>query len=103
MRAFGFSVNTMQQGGWTFLTNHGHVLLCLATHPGLRMKDIATKVQITERAVQKIVSDLAESGYVVVERHGRRNQYRVIKDKPLRHPIESHKTVNDLIDMVSPD
>jgi DNA-binding MarR family transcriptional regulator len=93
----------MQHSGWTFFTNHGHVLLCLATHPELRMKDIATRVQITERAVQKIISDLAEAGYLVIERQGRRNQYRVLKDKPLRHPVESHKTVDDLIAMVHPD
>jgi DNA-binding MarR family transcriptional regulator len=62
---------------WTFLTNHSHVLICLATDPDALMRDVAVTVGITERAVQKIVSDLEDGGYLVRERDGRRNHYRV--------------------------
>ena len=88
------------QSGWTFLTNHGHVLLCLSAEPGLRMREVATRVGITERAVQSIISELSDEGYLEIERQGRRNRYTVVRDKRLRHPIESHKSVEDLISMV---
>ena len=66
----------------------------------MTMREIAANVVITERAVQKIVNDLAEGGYVKVERKGRRNLYGVVLERPLRHPVEEHKTVKDLIRMV---
>ena len=80
-------------GSWTFLTNHAHVLICLAIDPDARMRDVAAKVGITERAVQRIVADLEEAGYLEREREGRRNSYRVRLALPLRHPIEAHRTV----------
>jgi hypothetical protein len=87
---------------WTFLTNHAHVLLCLARTPGARMRDVAEEVGITERAVQRIVGDLEESGYLTREREGRRNHYVVRTDLPLRHPIERHQRVSALVDLVVP-
>jgi hypothetical protein len=85
---------------WTFFSNHGHVLVCLAQNPDARLRDVAQAVGITERAVQKIVSDLEAAGIVVRERTGRRNHYRVHTDQPLRHPIEARRTVGALLAMV---
>jgi len=82
---------------WTFLTNHSHVLLCLAREPGIRLRDVATEVGITERAVQAIVADLEEAGIITRLRRGRRNHYTLHRDQPLRHPVERHRTVGDLI------
>lgn len=87
---------------WTFLTNHAHVLICLALDPEARMRDVAARVGITERAVQRIVADLDEAGYLAREREGRRNTYRVRPDLPLRHPIEAHRTVAALIRLGRP-
>lgn len=83
--------------GWTFLTNHGHVLITLATDPELRIRDVAARVGITERAAQRILHDLVEAGYVEREKHGRRNSYQLALDRPLRHPLESRHTVGELI------
>ena len=86
---------------WTFLTNHAHVLLCLAREPEVRMRDIANLVGITERAVQGIVTDLEAAGHLARVRQGRRNHYEVRADLPLRHPIEEHVRVSALIDFVT--
>lgn len=83
--------------GWTFLTNHTHVLVCLAEEPDVRGRDIATRVGITERAAQAIVADLVADGYVTRSREGRRNRYVVHPDAPLRHPLESDHTVGELL------
>ncbi|MFI4910804.1 MAG: MarR family transcriptional regulator [Sedimentisphaeraceae bacterium JB056] len=85
---------------WTFLTNHAHVLLCIAEKPDLRMRDLAQIVGITERAVQKIVADLAEGGYLDVEKGGRCNTYKTNTEKHLRHPIESQHQVADLLRLI---
>jgi DNA-binding IclR family transcriptional regulator len=85
---------------WTFLSNHAHVLVCLALDPDARLRDVALSVGITERAVQKIVSDLEEARVIVRERSGRRNSYRLDLDVPLRHALESHKTVGTLLSLV---
>ena len=85
---------------WTFLTNHAHVLLCLARDPEARLRDVAEQVGVTERAVQRIVTELEEAGYVERAREGRRNTYAVRAELPLRHPIEQHRTVASLIDLV---
>lgn len=84
-------------GTWTFLTNHAHVLLCLVAEPGLRLRDVAEQVGITERAVQQIVRDLAAAGVVERTREGRRNRYTLHPEIPLRHPNESHRRVADLM------
>lgn len=86
--------------GWTFLSNHAHVLLCLAEDPQLPLRDVAQRVGITERSVQRIVSELETGGYLVRSREGRCNRYTLRRSQPLRHPIEMHKRVGDLIEMV---
>ncbi len=82
---------------WTFLTNHAHVLLCIAAEPQVLMRDVAHRVGITERAVQRIVAELEEAGYLVRRRVGRRNEYSIKGDLPLRHPVERHQRVTALI------
>ena len=82
---------------WTFFSNHGHVLVCLAQDADARLRDVAQSVGITERAVQKIVADLEAAGVVARERRGRRNHYRLHTERPLRHPIEAHRTVGALL------
>jgi hypothetical protein len=85
---------------WTFLSNHSHVLLCLHRDPNLTLRAVADRVGITERSVQRILGELEEAGYVRRERHGLRNRYRFRESAPLRHPIEAHCTIGDLIAMV---
>jgi len=85
---------------WTFLSNHGHVLLCLAADPPIALREVAREVGITERSVQRIVGELEAGGYLVRKREGRRNRYVIRRTVPLRHPIERHKRVGDLIAMV---
>jgi DNA-binding MarR family transcriptional regulator len=85
---------------WTFLTNHSHVLICLSREPDLRLRDVAERVHITERAVQRIVADLEEAGILTRTRDGRRNHYEVHADKALRHPVEAHCSVKNLLEMV---
>lgn len=82
---------------WTFLTNHGHVLLCLAQASGLRLRDVADQVGVTERAVQRIVADLEDGGYLRRRRIGRQNVYEIDAEQPLRHPVEAHHSVGALI------
>jgi predicted ArsR family transcriptional regulator len=82
---------------WTFLTNHAHVLFCLSRDPELRMREVAAAVGVTERAVQRIVAELEEAGYLRREKTGRRNHYELQVARPLRHPIEQHCQVSDLL------
>lgn len=82
---------------WTFLTNHSHVLLVLARDPRLRLRDVAAAVGITERATQRIVAELTDTGYLSRTRVGRRNHYELHLDLPLRHPLERHRTVGDIL------
>lgn len=89
------------QPRWTFLTNHGHVLLLLAQSPELRLRDVAAHVGVTERAVQRIVAELEEAGYLTRRRSGRQNEYEIDTDRPLRHPIEAHNTVGHLIALLT--
>ena len=83
---------------WTFLTNHGHVLVALATDQKLRIRDVAVRVGITERAAQRILADLVAEGYIDRSKQGRRNTYVLMLDRSLRHPNESQRTVRDLIE-----
>lgn len=85
---------------WDFLTNHAHVLICVARDPGIRLRDIALAVGITERAAHRILSELVDEGYVVRERRGRRNHYEVRADQPLRHPLTGERAVGDLLDVL---
>jgi len=92
---------TAQNGhAWTFLTNHSHVLICLARDPDARLRDVAEQVGITERAVQNIVADLEEAGVITREREGRRNHYQLHTDRPMRHPVEADRSVRDLLQFV---
>ena len=86
---------------WTFLSNHGHVLLCIAREPGIRLRDVAERVGITERAVQRIVADLREAGYLSHVGEGRRNRYEVHGDRRLRHPVVAHHELRVLLDLLS--
>lgn len=88
---------------WTFLSNHAHVLLLIARDPEIRLRDVAERVGITERAVQRIVADLEADHYLERERLGRRNRYKVHPDLPLRHPIEAHRRIGNLISLVVDD
>jgi DNA-binding MarR family transcriptional regulator len=85
---------------WTFLTNHAHVLLCIARDPAIRLRDVAEQVGVTERAVQRIVTELEDAGYLHREKEGRCNRYEVDLDLPLRHPIERHCPLSALVRMV---
>lgn len=90
--------------GWTFFSNHAHVLICLAEKPNSALREVALRVGITERAVQRIVRDLHDAGAILVEKEGRRNRYRINRRMPLRHRIEAHKQVGDLLEaLVSPE
>ena len=91
----------MSTVGWTFLTNHTHVLVCIARDPETTMRSIAEKVGITERAVQRIVGELVEAGYLRRTRDGRRNEYSVDASAPLRHPVERGTRLEDLLAVLS--
>jgi DNA-binding IclR family transcriptional regulator len=82
---------------WRFLSNHTQVLLCLQRDPDVRFRDIARMVGITERAAQRIVADLVESGYVESERVGRRNRYRINPDIAMRHPAQDGHDIGELL------
>lgn len=86
---------------WTFLTNHAHVLICLAKDPDARQRDIARDVGITERAAQKIITELEAGGYVERIRVGRRNRYELHTEIPLRHPLEWHRDVGALLELIT--
>ncbi len=88
---------------WTFLTNHAHVLLCIARDPQVRLRDVAVEVGITERAAQRIVADLAEAHYLTRRRVGRRNCYEVHADRPLRHPADGPRNVAFLLGLLGED
>jgi hypothetical protein len=85
---------------WTFLTNHAHVLVCIAQDPDSRLRDIAALVGITERQAQAIVNDLVDDGYLTRTRIGRRNQYEVHAELPFRHPIERDHQVGELLGLL---
>ena len=82
---------------WRFVTNHAHVLACIAADPDVRLRDIATTVGVTERTAGQIVRDLEHAGYLTKTRVGRRNRYELQSELPLRHPQHRHRTVGELI------
>jgi DNA-binding MarR family transcriptional regulator len=103
MKYFSYMAAQVSQqtpSSWAFLTNHAHVLVCVARDPGIRLRDIATAVGITERAAHRIVSELVDEGYVVRERQGRRNRYQVKTKLPLRHPLAEEHEVGDLLEVL---
>lgn len=85
---------------WTFLSNHAHVLAVLHENPDVILREVAIEVGITERAVQRIIQELEEVGFIEREKVGRRNHYRVFLDKPLRHPLEAHCTIGELLNLI---
>jgi hypothetical protein len=85
---------------WTFLTNHAHVLIVLSKAPDTVLREVALQVGITERAVQRIIVDLERDGFIEREKVGRKNSYRIRPKQPLRHPIEAHRSIGDLIDLI---
>ncbi len=85
---------------WTLLTNHAHVLFCISEDPDIRLRDVADRVGITERAAQRIVAELEEAGYITHERQGRRNHYHVDSEARLRHPVEDHVSVGQLLSVL---
>jgi hypothetical protein len=87
---------------WDFLTNHSHVLVCISHDPGIRLRDIADSVGITERAAHRIVTELAGSGYITREREGRRNRYTVNQHLPLPHPLVGDRKVGELLKVLKP-
>jgi predicted transcriptional regulator len=82
---------------WTFLTNHGHVLIQLSLDPEARIRDIAADVGITERAAQAILTDLERDGYLTKIKEGRRNRYVIHHERGFRHPAESQHPISDLL------
>ncbi len=88
----------MDEFRWSCLSNYGLVLIALGQDQELRIRDLAEHVGLTERAVQRIVTELSEAGLVVRRREGRRNLYTLRRGKRLHHPLESHRTVGDLVD-----
>ena len=90
----------MKRDGWTFISNHGHVLVCLAANPEVLVRDVAMSIGITERAVQQIIGDLERAGVVARMRVGRRNHYLVCREQRLRHPLESAVTTGEFIDLL---
>ena len=85
---------------WSFLTNHARVLVCIAHDPGIRLRDIAAMVGITERSAYGIVTDLTADGYVVKDRDGRRSRYQIQPDLPLRGAIGRQQTIGEVLDLL---
>jgi DNA-binding IclR family transcriptional regulator len=85
---------------WTFLTNHARALVCIAHDPGLRLRDIAAALGITERSAYAIVTDLVEDGYIVKDKEGRRNRYQVQEHLPLRESVGRERTIGEVLDLL---
>jgi DNA-binding IclR family transcriptional regulator len=90
----------MTMADWSFLTNHARVLVCIAHDPGVRLRDIAATLDITERSAFGIVTDLTEAGYVVKNKDGRRNRYRIQDHLPLPDAIARERTVGEVLDLL---
>lgn len=85
---------------WSFLTNHARALVCIAHDPGVRLRDIANALDITERSAYGIVTDLAEAGYIVKEKDGRRNRYQIQGHLPLRESFGQGRTISEVLDLL---
>ena len=86
---------------WTFLTNHAHVLLCVAEEPDARVRDIAETVGVTERAAQRILTELEEAGYLTRTKDGRRNRYTLNPDVRMRHPMDQEHHIGELVNLLA--
>jgi MarR family len=89
--------------GWTFLTNHARVLLCIADDPGVRLRDIAARLDITERTAYGIVTDLTQAGYIVKQKDGRRNRYQIQTHLPLPEPSSQERTLGEVLALLAGD
>ena len=87
--------------GWTFLTNHAHVMVALSRDPSLRQRDLGYAVGITPGAVQRILDELEEAGYLKRHRVGRRNRYEIVRSEPLRHPLENDRSIGEILDKLN--
>jgi hypothetical protein len=88
---------------WSFLTSHARVLLCIAHDPGVRLRDIAAGLDITERTAYGIVTDLAQAGYIVKQKDGRRNRYQIQAHLPLPEPTSQERTLGEVLDLLTGD
>ena len=95
------SYEEQQDHGFTLLTNHALVLILIARVPDIRMREIASHIGITERAVQRIIDDLTTYGYIVITKDGRRNRYEINLKHPIQHPLTMHLNVGDLVHFVN--
>ena len=86
---------------WSFLTNHARALLCIAHDPGVRVRDLAVMVGVTERSAHAVVTDLVDAGYVVKVKAGRRNRYRIQEHLPLRDPITQERTIGEMLALLT--
>jgi DNA-binding MarR family transcriptional regulator len=93
----------LSAASWTFLTNHARVLLCIAQDPGVRLRDIAARLDITERSAYGIVTDLAQAGYVVKQKDGRRNRYQIQAHLPLPESTGRERTVGEVLALLTGD
>lgn len=93
--------STDEARSWTFLTNHAQVLLCLADTPDIRLRDVAARVGITERATQRILAELVDAGYVKTERIGRRNRYTVDRQHAMRHSAQFGYEIGALLEALT--
>lgn len=85
------------KNSWTFLSNHTHVLICIAQQPDVRLSEVAQRVGIQERTVHRIIHELSDAGYITVTKVGRTNVYDIDLNRPLRHPLESQHNINEII------
>ena len=90
----------MAMGEWSFLTNHGRALLCIAHDPGVRLRDLAAALDVTERTAYGLVVDLTDAGYVVKNKDGRRNRYEIQGHVPLRDTIGRERTIGEVLDLL---
>jgi DNA-binding MarR family transcriptional regulator len=93
----------LSAASWTFLTNHARVLLCIAQDPGVRLRDIAARLDITERSAYGIVTDLAQAGYIVKQKDGRRNRYQIQAHLPLPESTSRERTVGEVLALLAGD
>jgi len=94
-------VTLYESSDWTFFSNYGHVLACLLKSPQPTTREIALQVGITERAVQRVLAKMAKVGIISIEKKGRCNRYHLNLEKRLRHPLESHRTIGDILELLS--
>ncbi len=90
----------VKETDWTFFSNYAHVLVCLAENPEARLREVADRVGITERSAQRLITHLDEAGILTRVKHGRRNSYMIDTNVHLRHPIEEHCTVGQLLNLI---